>query len=89
MTCGKIPLLIFFFFNYNLITWAAVTPETSMTDPPLSTCLGKLTSFKRSVSISFIGHCTNCFPELSSQILIGIACKMCHRDNLFKFFFVF
>ena len=66
-----------------------MTPETSRTDPPLSTCLGKLTSFKRSISISFIGHCTNCFPELSSQILLGIACKKRHRDHLYNFFFFF
>ena len=86
MKCGKIALLNYF-LKRN--TCAAVKPETSRTDPPLSTCLGKLISVKRSFSISFIGHCTNCFPELSSQILLGIACKMCDRDNLFKFFFVF
>lgn len=62
-------------FAYIKLTCAAVTGAISNTDPPCSTLFGKLTWFSRSVSISEIGHCISCFPDLSTQMLLGIACK--------------
>lgn len=66
----------------NSLTWVAVTPATSSTEPPFSTLLGESTRFARSFSISTIGHCNNCFPDLSNHIFLGIAFKqICNKKK--------
>ena len=62
----------------NLVTWEAVIPETSITEPPLSSLLWKVTWFLCSIAISLTGHCTNRWPFWSSKTLLGKDYKTKH-----------
>ena len=74
----------------EVLAWAcftceAVMPVISKAVPPLIPLFWRLTSFRRNLSISLIGHCVNCLPFLSSTILLGIDCKI-NRMSLLSAF---